>query len=110
MLAVPHRLKTRVHRWRHARTAAISTLVAGLGIAVMASCAPIPATTAFVFPLAKSQAGPPGTWGPDQGVDIEAPCGANLASPENGIIIAEGIGGFGPYAPELLVTQGPLTG
>jgi murein DD-endopeptidase MepM/ murein hydrolase activator NlpD len=101
---------TRAQRWKGRRAAALSVGAVGLGMAVIAGCSPIPATTAFVFPLAKSAAWPPGTWSPDQGVDINAPCGSNLAAPENGVIIQEGIGGFGPYAPELLVTQGPLTG
>jgi murein DD-endopeptidase MepM/ murein hydrolase activator NlpD len=82
---------------------------AAVGIAVLASCSPVP-TSAFIFPLSRAQAWGPGTWSQDQGIDINAPCGANLAAPENGVIVAEGIGGFGPYAPELLVTAGPLSG
>ncbi len=112
MLAVPRQLMARVRprRGRRSATSAIgATGVAALGMAVIANCAPLPSTT-FFFPLLKSQAAPPGTWSQDQGVDIDAPCGANLGAPANGIIIAEGIGGFGPYAPELLVTDGPLKG
>ncbi len=99
-------------RFLHAcarRSGVFGAGVAALGLAVLASCSPVP-TTAFIFPLSRAQAWGPGTWSQDQGVDINAPCGANLAAPENGVIIAEGIGGFGPYAPELLVTSGPLTG
>ncbi len=109
ILAAPRRLMARV-RPRLVRRSAMSTLgVAALGAAVIASCSPLPSTT-FFFPLLRSQSAPPGTWSQDQGVDINAPCGANLSAPANGIIIAEGIGGFGPYAPELLVTDGPLKG
>ena len=109
MLAVPRRLMARVRPRNPRRSALGISAIAALGVAVMASCTPIP-TTAFVFPLATSQAAPPGTWSQDQGVDIDAPCGANIAAPENGVIIGEGIDGFGPYTPELLVTEGPLTG
>ena len=112
MLAAPRWLMLRARLRatpRARRSAAFSVGVAALGMAVMASCSPIP-TTAFIYPLSRAQSWGPGTWSQDQGVDINAPCGANLAAPENGVIIAEGIGGFGPYAPELLVTAGPLTG
>jgi murein DD-endopeptidase MepM/ murein hydrolase activator NlpD len=109
MLAAARRLMARVRPHNIGRSAIGTAGVTALGAAVIASCAPIP-TTSFVFPLAKSQAWPPGTWSQDQGVDINAPCGANLAAPENGVIIAEGIDGFGPYAPQLLVSDGPLKG
>jgi murein DD-endopeptidase MepM/ murein hydrolase activator NlpD len=109
MLAVPRRLMARVRPRNPRRSALGVSAIGALGVAVMASCTPIP-TTAFVFPLATSQAAPPGTWSQDQGVDIDAPCGANIAAPENGVIIGEGIDGFGPYTPQLLVTEGPLTG
>ena len=70
----------------------------------------------FVFPLAPTTvAAPPNTWSPDQGVDIStrgAACGpaALLVAVTNGVIVQEGISGFGPAAPVLRVTGGPLNG
>jgi murein DD-endopeptidase MepM/ murein hydrolase activator NlpD len=70
----------------------------------------------FVFPIAPlSVAEPPSTWEPDQGVDIAtrgAACGgkALLVAVTAGVIVQEGISGFGPAAPVLRVSQGPLAG
>ena len=71
----------------------------------------------FVFPIEPlSAVAPPTTWSPDQGVDISTisphVCGGRAleVAVTDGVIVQEGISGFGPYAPVLQVTAGPLAG
>ena len=68
------------------------------------SSAPAPAPAGgggFVFPLPKGSASPPGSWSPDQGVDISAPGDTPEYAVCSGTIVLHGIGGFGPWAPVL---------
>jgi len=72
--------------------------------------------TGWVFPIAPaSVALGPSTWEPDQGVDIPTAgraCGADatLVAVDDGVIVAEGISGFGPQAPILRLDRGPYAG
>jgi murein DD-endopeptidase MepM/ murein hydrolase activator NlpD len=71
---------------------------------------------AVVFPFADPGiAVPPGDWSLDQGVDIATyggACGAAAieVAISAGVIVQEGIAGFGPAAPVELVEAGPLAG
>ncbi len=63
----------------------------------------------FTFPLPKSAASPPGTWSPDQGVDISAPGNTPEYAVCSGTIVLHGIGGFGQWAP-VLHCDSPIDG
>lgn len=69
----------------------------------------------FVFPFLARHAGPPSTWTQDQGVDLAAngyACGSAAieVAVGDGVVVQEGIQGFGPTAPVLRMTSGPFTG
>ncbi len=52
----------------------------------------------------------PGSWSYDAGIDIPAPAGTPEYAVGPGVIVKEGLAGFGPNAPVLNVTGGPLAG
>jgi murein DD-endopeptidase MepM/ murein hydrolase activator NlpD len=70
----------------------------------------------WVFPLYPlSRVAPRGWWTLDQGVDLggtDDQCGAHLVelAVAAGTIVQEGLEGFGPWAPVLLVESGPDAG
>jgi murein DD-endopeptidase MepM/ murein hydrolase activator NlpD len=63
----------------------------------------------FTFPMPKGDVSPPGTWSPDDGVDIAAPGGTPEFAVCSGTLVLHGIGGFGPSAP-VLHCDSPLAG
>ncbi|MGH3266923.1 MAG: peptidoglycan-binding protein [Trebonia sp.] len=77
---------------------------------------PTSASPEWVFPIEpRSVVAPPSTWTQDQGVDIgtiDNACGrhATEVAVGDGTIVQEGIDGFGPAAPVLQLSDGPLTG
>jgi murein DD-endopeptidase MepM/ murein hydrolase activator NlpD len=78
---------------------------------------PYPAgASGWVFPLYPlGRVAPSGQWSQDSGVDVGGnanQCGAHLIelAVASGTIVHEGIEGFGPYAPVLLVDSGPDRG
>jgi murein DD-endopeptidase MepM/ murein hydrolase activator NlpD len=74
------------------------------------------ARSEIVFPFQDPSIVQPSVyWTLDQGVDINAlgeACGPGAVevAVASGVIVQEGIAGFGPYAPVLLVQAGPLSG
>lgn len=86
-------------------------------LAVVTVTVKAPASTSgFVFPFANPrQAQPVSSWTLDQGVDMFAngnACGSSaiLVAVGDGVVIQEGISGFGPTAPVLRMTSGPFRG
>jgi murein DD-endopeptidase MepM/ murein hydrolase activator NlpD len=74
------------------------------------SATPAPAEHGgFTFPLPKTEASPPSTWSPDEGVDISAPGNTPEYAVCSGTIVLHGIGGFGPWAPVIHCDR-PLDG
>ena len=71
--------------------------------------APAASSGGFVFPLPKGSASPPGSWSPDDGVDISAPGNTPEYAVCSGTIVLHGIGGFGPWAP-VLHCDSPIDG
>jgi murein DD-endopeptidase MepM/ murein hydrolase activator NlpD len=74
-----------------------------------AAPAPAPSSGGFVFPLPRGSASPPGSWSPDDGVDISAPGNTPEYAVCSGTIVLHGIGGFGPWAP-VLHCDSPIDG
>jgi murein DD-endopeptidase MepM/ murein hydrolase activator NlpD len=78
--------------------------------------APSADATGWVFPMRPlSRIAPPSYWSEDQGIDIATlneACGkqVELLAVDDGVIVDEGIGGFGPYAPILKLSHGPYAG
>jgi murein DD-endopeptidase MepM/ murein hydrolase activator NlpD len=91
----------------------------GSGSSAGGSGTSVPASTSsdgLAFPLEPiSRVLPPADWTLDQGIDIATvggACGsqATEVAVADGTIVQEGISGFGPAAPILLVSDGPLAG
>lgn len=100
-----------LNQLRAARRAAAARLRAAQRSAAR-SLAPPPAASdvvsggGFTFPMPKSSASPPGSWSPDQGVDISAPGHTPLLAVRSGTIVGHGISGFGDWAPILHLDDG----
>jgi len=60
----------------------------------------------FTFPMPRGAASPPGSWSPDQGVDISAPGHTPLLAVRSGTVVGHGISGFGDWAPILRLDDG----
>lgn len=81
----------------------------GLAVAGAASgsqdsgAAPGAATNGPHFPLPHDKAVAPSHWTQDQGVDIAAPGGTELIAMYDGVVVKNGISGFGGNAPVLQI-------
>ena len=83
-----------------ARAAAAASASSGFPVGPTTG-SPAGSSGGFTFPLPKDAASPPGTWSPDDGVDISAPGDTPEFAVCSGTIVLHGIGGFGPDAPVL---------
>jgi murein DD-endopeptidase MepM/ murein hydrolase activator NlpD len=90
-----------------AKAALEASALPGPAVAALASPAPPPATGGGGLPLPVEYL-KNGTV--DDGVDYSAPGGTPEFAMGPGVIIREGISGFGPNAPVLQITGGPLAG
>ena len=98
------------------RAAAQQAAAADAGSSSSASAAPAPPSASpvsgsggFVFPLPKGSVVGPGSWTPDDGVDMAAPGDTPEYAVCSGTIVLHGIGGFGPWAP-VIHCDSPLAG
>ena len=88
-----------------------------VGIEIPAGAAvPSGDPTGWVFPMRPvSRIAPTAYWSEDQGIDIPTlneACGpqVQLLAVDDGVIVDEGISGYGPYAPILKLSHGPYVG
>jgi len=108
-------LQTQLSQLQAAQAAAAASAAAaarpapsGAGSGGAPSSGPV-SSGGFTFPLPKDAASPPGTWSPDDGVDISAPGGTPEYAVCSGTIVLHGIGGFGPWAP-VVHCDSPIAG
>jgi len=114
-----------VRGFQRASGLAVTGVVRGdtAGTLLRAAAAPTPAlftatpgASGWVFPVVPaSVVAPVSTWTLDQGVDIPTlgqACGgqATEVAVDDGTVVAEGITGFGPAAPVLLLDRGAYAG
>lgn len=87
-----------------------------LAIATVTVKAARATVSGFVFPFENPRlAESSGNWSQDQGIDLAArgyACGASaiLVAVGDGVVIQEGISGFGPTAPVIRMSSGPFKG
>jgi hypothetical protein len=97
------------------RTVVGAAVLGALG-SMTATSAPATASDGFVFPYQNpSIAVAPSQWSQDMGVDIAGlghACGASavIVATDPGTVVQEGMSGFGPDAPVILVSSGPRAG